>query len=464
LHFAEIPLKVEKITKIYKYLEKQGQIEIIDNNLIKFKNFCGYLEDKLIIQRKLAKHLNLLENEKPKVNYKELYNKTFQKFLEKILRELSKENIIYTLSLTEIPVKENSLNESKIFKLLLLMKLKGELINSLHLILSNSHRKLYKYQIYKNLNDVNYVDSNILIDILQNSDKLYEFKDGIIEYDDKNYSPTKILQYESEETFDTLENRFIKFFLKEIELILKDLKEFLFLNELKEIKNEIEYALQSHIFSEVKDMNYFPSNSQVLMKKSGYREIFKIYRLLHTSFVPEFFRNLDLAYSLKDMATLWEYYVLIEILKILKCKFGNYQIEINFEEKIKNNTIYEKAKFRFENGLILFYQKTLKSYSSLEFRPDFYIEYNNKKFIFDAKFRIFEDNKKDILQNMHYYRDGLNVNYAIAICLENKKDNESSGNFWFKNKNNKKDLFLNNLFFNEENLEGVGYTNLKFAI
>ncbi len=473
IHFAEEPLKLEKEEfeakkEILNFLQQKDQIEIHEN-FIFFKNFTGIFEANnekyLIIPKKLAKHFELVnENNQSIPNFEEKYNELFEKFLKYILKGLSKEKITYTLSLSHFSVEESHLNESNIFKLLLLLEKRDELINSLHLILSNPHRKLVEYETYKNLNEVSYIDSDVIVDITQTPERLYETQNGIIEYENKKYSPSTVLQYETEETFDTLENKFIKYFLKEVETVLsEDLKDFMFLSELQELKDEIEYTLQSDIFSEVGELNYFPSNSQVLMKKSGYREVFQIYRLLHLSFVPKIFEDLDMAFSLKDMATLWEYYVLIEILKEFKRAFGKYEVQIDFKQKTEQGTIYDYAKFNFKNGLILEYQTTKWSYSDLKFRPDFYIEfieYKEKTYIFDAKFRIFDLNsKKDILKNMHYYKDGLKTEFAVAVCFGDEKN----GEFWNINENKE---FINSFFeiINKENLNGVGYLDLKLEI
>jgi predicted component of viral defense system (DUF524 family) len=188
-------------------------------------------------------------------------------------------------------------------------------------------------------------------------------------------------------------------------------------------------------------MTYFPSNSPVLIKKTGYREILQIYRLLHLSFIPKMYQDLDhtlnIAFSLKDFTILWEYYVLVELIKELKSYFGGFKININFEEKTYEKTKYEYAEFEFNKGLKLYYQKSITSYSGFEYRPDFYIEYNSKKFIFDAKFRFFENNseerKKEIINNMHYYRDALGATFAVAVCLAEDKKKECI--FWSLNKN-----------------------------
>ncbi|WP_457621696.1 DUF2357 domain-containing protein [Persephonella sp.] len=447
INLKEVGIKSDFI-RFLKYLEESEKVRIEDD-ILHLENFCGYLTDNiLVIPSKIKKSLESLKKESDFLTF---FNFFFEKFLNYIIRELSKENIIYSTALANFPVDESKPVESKIFKLLLLLEKKDELINSVHFILSNSHKELLENEEYKNLGEVYIVNEDVLTDIISNPQFLYKTENGIIE---DIYSPIKVLQYETEETFDTLENRFIKHFLKEIETVLsEDLEEFLYLKELREIKEEVEYVLQTDIFMEVGNLNYFPSNSQVLMKKAGYREIFNIYRLFHSSFIPQIFKNLDIAFSLKDIATLWEYYVLIEILKSLKKIYGNYETKINFEERTKQGTIYDYAVFEFEDGLKLYFQKSLYSYSRLEFRPDFIIEMNNKKYIFDAKFRIFEDNRKDILLNMHYYKDGLDAEFSIAVCYG--EDNE---NLFFNKERNQLTIKINELIENSYN--GIGYINL----
>jgi predicted component of viral defense system (DUF524 family) len=475
LHFSEHELKISNLDMkknrgILYELSNRDQIEII-NNSVKFKNFTGILrledDEYLIIPYKLAKYFGLLDKvdkNNSLINKSEkIYYQSFEVFLKYILKGLLREHLLFHLNLSNFPVEESKINTSKIFKLLILLENYNELIGAIHIILSSPHRKLISREVYKSFDEVSCIDANILSNIVTNSSELYETSKGIINIDNKFYSPNSVLQYKTVETFDTLENRFVKFFLRELNMLVSEfLKEFAFLKELQVLKEEIDYTLQSDIFLGVGDLNYFPSNSQVLLKKPGYRELFQIYRLLHLSYVPKIFETLDLALSLKDMATLWEYYVLIEILKDFKKIFGFYEILKNFEEKLRFKTIYEEAKFRFENGLILSYQRTLSSYSKLQFRPDFYIEYNNKIGIFDAKFRLFNNNKKEILQNMHYYRDGLKTNFAIAVCWSEEKQ---KGRFWRVDKF-EKDVKLISSFSRiiEENLNGIGYINLVLDI
>lgn len=186
----------------------------IQENFLFFKNYTGIFDTDnkiyLIIPKKLAKHFNLInDDDRPIENLKEKYGEQFEGFLKYILTGLSKEKIIYNLSLPNFPVEESSLNKSRIFRLLLLLNKKEEIIGSFYLILSNPHKKMIKYEIYKNIDGVNYIDPNVVLDIIQNIERLCEAQKGAIAYQKKRYSPLTVLQYKTKETFDVmkLDNR-----------------------------------------------------------------------------------------------------------------------------------------------------------------------------------------------------------------------------------------------------------------
>ncbi len=462
---TESIVSLEELEISQERKELLKQIDKIDSDekdkKIYLENFCGYLtENVLIVPGKIK---DWLENEKYiDTNTKTAFDSLFYSLQNYILKELQKEDLIYTLSIANFPVEESTLCDSKILKLLVLLNKKDEIIDALYFILANPHRKLIETEEYKRFDQVEVMDANILTDILSNPQFLYKTPNGIIE---KQYSPIKVLQYNNYETYDTQENRFVKHFLKELDYVLSyELEEFLRLEALQELKSETEFVLNSDIFSEVSTLSYFPSNSQVLMKRTGYRQVFQIYRMLHLAYVPKFFEELDTAFSLKDMATLWEYYVLIRTLKILKAKFGNYKTKVSFVPKSQENTMYEYAEFEFEKQFKLFYQKTLTSYSKLHFRPDILIEKDNKKYILDAKFRIFENNRRDILLNMHYYKDALKVQSAVALSLGQKEENgilyDEKEDTKEDEKKDKEILFKNIFYILAQDFRGVGYINL----
>ena len=131
------------------------------------------------------------------------------------------------------------------------------------------------------------------------------------------------MQYTPEETFDTLENRFVKLVLR---ILIKAIDKCdKYINDtiaaestknkkedmenkrktLSHLKSEIEQVLSGWIFNGVGNLNVNPSNSQVLIKQPGYKELLNIWRLLGMSYVPSFITSLEMAFELKRMDLLW---------------------------------------------------------------------------------------------------------------------------------------------------------------
>lgn len=265
------------------------------------------------------------------------YNSFFEAFSLEIINGLLEHLPFSIIAPTSAEVNEGGFNDNPIFKLLLILQKKDEMRSAINNVLANPHRKLVEHETLKRYDEISYVDSDVIMDILHNQQRWIEHEGGCI---DNNRSPTAVLQYETEESFDTLENRFVKHFLKmligEIDKCTAYLEEKCALHQasspkqeykkieqtISDFKGYIEQTLSGWIFREVGSLNVFPSNSQVLMKQSGYRELFNISRLLRLSFMPTFFKGLDMAFELKSMDVLWEYYVMLDIIKAIKdCRY-----------------------------------------------------------------------------------------------------------------------------------------------
>ncbi|GGC21448.1 hypothetical protein GCM10011363_42610 [Marivita lacus] len=99
----------------------------------------------------------------------------------------------------------------------------------------------------------------------------------------RGYSPREFPVIETRETSDTAENRYVKFFLEELRLIAQRLLVSLArdrrnasLREVEQWINVLEDELSSSHWRRIGAFRNFPSNSQVLQKKRGYREILKL--------------------------------------------------------------------------------------------------------------------------------------------------------------------------------------------
>ena len=421
-----------------KHLDSRGKIVFYGDNLISLRDFSGYIGETLYIPRKLEKILNLDDDEK----YKELFTNLFSAILSHF-----NEDILFQLFPTSFGITEHLFNTSKIFQLNTILKHRDETIFALNLLPKNTHRRLVEDNVYRDFRDVSYIDDTILLDILENPDTWQ---------DNSPRKPKQVLQYNNFESVDTTENRFIKLFLNQLAVTIdalisytKDIPIQKIL--LKSIKNEIQNFKGDFPVDEVGELKLFPYNSQVLLKRDGYKELFYLYNRLHYSFKPSFLQNLDNAISLKDISSLWEYYVMSKLIE----QFGEIKSQ-SLEEnlQVKDET-YERASIEFTSGLRLMYQHTLNSYSGIPFRPDFYIKYQGKKIVLDAKFRVLETNRTEIFKNMHYYKDSLKLDSALAIVI----GKEQSGEFYSESEGSFKiDSFENILDY-----RGVGYLSLDLT-
>ncbi len=416
------------------YLCKEEKIEVsidceklkkenLSEEKIRFTNYCGYLNKEqtlLVIPKKLIKLWGLNPYNKEKL--KEDFNKKFENFLWKVLNDLGNLGLLFNLSPASFPVEETPKEENLIFQILVLLEFEGFLETYLGWIITDPHRELIKRETYKPIEEVNELEPAVVVDIIQNPHRWVESSRGFLKGRNKRFAPTEVLQFESLETTDTVENRFIKRLLEEILFIL-DTAEGKYKNippQLVYLKETIGWYLQTTFLREVGSLKQIPYHSKVLQRKPGYRELFKLWRLLHTSFVPSFYSKLELVFALKDMATLWEYYVLTVLLRELKEIYGPFKVEIDFEPKRKYKTDYEFAKFRFSKGGLLYFQPEKKDFAfgALSLRPDFIFELGEYLLVLDAKFRFFEKgNRKSILEQLYKYRGALNPKGVIALTI-----------------------------------------------
>jgi predicted component of viral defense system (DUF524 family) len=417
------------------YHKESQEVELMD--------YCGYIGNTLFIPAKLKNILSASTEQE--------YNILFSRFFEFILKHLS-EDLLFYISPTEFKVEEYGDNNNPIFQLETLLREKNNIEIAINHILVNPYTILDKKIVEKTFDEINYIDNYTIDDIISNPQNWYQ--------GDYN-KPIKVNQYETFESVNSLENRFIKYFLIDLISTLDKLLKFTTnlhssFYKILDLKKQIRNFFVSFPFDEVDEMEIFPYNSQVLMKREGYRELFLIYNRLHISYKPSSLQNLTNSLSIKDMSSLWEYYVLVHLIKY----FGRIKtLKVQKNLKIKNED-YETMLIEFKNGAKLSYQNVFESYSLIPFRPDFFIEFNNQTFILDAKFRILQDNRTDILKNMHYYKDSLKVDLAIAVSI----NNQIGGELYLENRNIEKLETFDDIFRSKSDKKhGIGFFDLQLT-
>jgi len=291
------------------------------------------------------------------------------------------------------------------------VQVREKLKQAIEAILARPHRLLMAEEDFVPLPQVSEVDADVVLSILTNPQHWLKCQGGgpAIAQRLGGYAPQKVWQRLEVETFDTPENRFVKWFVGELQNWVEKLLIWTQCperarDEFMELKGQLEMALHDPLFDEVGEMVYFPATSQVVLKRSGYRELLELYRQYLNSKRPAFFRDLQEAIDSRDVATLYEYWCFFE----LAVKLGTlsnpqdpqpeFKLEVTEEGGLKPRVV---ARFKGTSHELVFNRsfgaskvgrQWGKSYS-VSLRPDFSLflqepDGSRRLIVYDAKFRF----------------------------------------------------------------------------
>jgi uncharacterized protein len=272
-------------------------------------------------------------------------------------------------------------------------------------------------------------------------------KQGIKITSEKYYSHA--LSSKKYVTYDTYENRFIAWAVKNIIEQLREYKKHIenessssdyspLLNRIKMYQSRLQSLLHANPFNEVGNFEKRSHFSTSLTRGTGYRDFMHIYLLLT--------RGLELAdneifkIEQKNISTLYEYWCFLKLVQILKEQNAS---EIDYQdlikvrankfcvelEKGKSSKVTFKKESTGETTTIYFnreFKREGKKVFTYNQRPDYAIEFKKKGFeksfwyLFDAKYR-FEEKKEengeignqkfnvpqDAIGQLHRYRDAI---------------------------------------------------------
>lgn len=252
----------------------------------------------------------------------------------------------------------------------------------------------------------------------------------------------RVLSARKQITYDTNENRFVKFILK---ATIRKLEDFI-IRYKKSVKNpeetvlteadrmiqKVRNVLNTSFLREVSEYSAAQSMSLVFGMAPGYRELYKYYLMMQRglSVHGDFFRI-----SVKDTAQLYEYWCFIKLFTLLK---NQYQLVSPDIIRIDNSGITitlvkgKRSKARFINPktgeqITLVYNPGETKTQTVNQKPDNVLELEKKgtevsyKYVFDAKYRIEKEPessfypdpnnnpgpKVDDINTMHRYRDSI---------------------------------------------------------
>jgi predicted component of viral defense system (DUF524 family) len=315
----------------------------------------------------------------------------------------------------------------------------------IHKVIKNANNKnLIEYKLDR-IDKLKKMDSKTINSLVNNSKHYSKINDNqsellnlpitnfISNTSQDKYFPTKAIMKTNKFSYDTNENRFVKYLIKYIENIafrlnfLKGVPENIQIEKDK-VLSFCKTMLNQPFFKEIKEINSIPMDSTVLQKRSGYRELLThfIKSRFGIKYFFEKFEKDSLTIGLKPISDLYEYWVFY---KIAGAFLGNDNV---LEQSVMENEglLYGTC---LKKGPIEVYYNLTESRAkntsySVSLRPDItvVIKKGDKhiKIAFDAKYKVQRTSEEAInryikaedIHKMHTYLDAIkHCEFAVAV-------------------------------------------------
>lgn len=141
--------------------------------------------------------------------------------------------------------------------------------------------------------------------------------------------PARLPRSLAVETVDTVPNRFVKHVLERWSLISEDLRTQVeslkdgplrqrALGEIDSVLAQLGHHLEAPLFKEIARLKDMPTSNQVLLKRSGYREVLVAYAMVEAGVILRSTAIPGLSAGQKDIPKLYEYWVFLQIVDALR--------------------------------------------------------------------------------------------------------------------------------------------------
>lgn len=394
------------------------------SGIINFRGDIGYSDLYVFVNGR--EHLKVtIEIFPSKIDYKDDYRSLLNDVNEEIY------NLAYGfLSRTYLGAEiSNNTNSTYTEFYSILNYVYDNILKSIDIIINNPHHGLVK--------ESRVCKYHSLRNSSMETIKWLEKRPHVIKNVDGRYIPNEALQVSKNLTYDTNENKFLKFILLSI---VRKIDNFIFnynksiwksddevISKLSSMKKQIIRRINTSFLKEVTE-SHTTSISLVFSMASGYREVYKYYLMLQKGL--NISSNI-LAISMKDLPLLYEYWCFIKINSLLRRKYklissdfikiNNAGIVVALRKGVGSTLVYENPRTgeRFE----VLYNSTTKS-GTLNQKPDNILSINKDgitkgyQFIFDAKYKAdYSESyanryggvgpKEEDINTMHRYRDAI---------------------------------------------------------
>jgi predicted component of viral defense system (DUF524 family) len=204
------------------------------------------------------------------------------------------------------------------------------------------------------------------------------------------YSVTNTISY------DTPENRFLKYFLlwcQEIYLnVYKSYPQYQIREDCSKSLKIIRKYLLHPFFRDISNFSFLPTNSSVLANRVGYKEIFLHYLKCRSQ--PKMFdgymSDMFDTMGIKSISTLYEYWTFFNVAKEL---YGEGAVLEVVGHEYENNNLKYNLKISKDSSTLYYnktYRRSLTGSYNFSLRPDISLEINKdgetRRYFFDAKY------------------------------------------------------------------------------
>ncbi|MFD1851405.1 restriction endonuclease-like protein [Oceanobacillus bengalensis] len=340
------------------------------------------------------------------------------------------------------------------------------------------HHKLEKTYKKARGDQIRKLDSKSRNYLRKRANLFVEVEKGI-KFESKQLMPMKGLRIKKELTYDTNENRYVKWMMQRLIHKLTDLLNSIrsinkrspidpdLVKRIEKMLNQLQTKLKQTFWKNIGKLDRSVM-SLVLEMAPGYRDAFQIYLTVSKGLVLQ---GKVYQMSVKDVATLYEYWTFLKLGQIMGRKYTLMSqdiVQVNHEGLFVNLEANRMAKRVYRHPItkeeiVLTYQKYEGRLPTIPQKPDTMLSIEKKgkdytfNYIFDAKYRIdyaqrdsyYEKRYKtpgpmeDDINTMHRYRD------SIVASIDGPYERIAFGAYvlfpWFDEQSYEKHHFYNSI-------------------